>query len=380
MKSIYLDYNSTCPISPKALQAMNQALCDSPLNPSSIHSFGRNAQHLLEQARSLILQNLSARQNYNLLFVGSGSEANNLVLKNFEQEEILISSIEHLSIFAYAAGSSNIKLIQVNQNGYLNLEHLEKLLQLSKTKKTLVSVMLANNETGVLQDMEQIIKLCRNNGAFIHSDLSQVPGKHECALDELDLDFATISSHKFAGPVGIAALLYKKNLHLAAQILGGGQERGMRSGTENVAGAVAMASALAEAQENLSQKIAYILGLRQFLENSIKAFAPNAQVVHQFSNRLCNTSMLIMPGVSAKLQLIGFDLKGIALSSGSACSSGKVANSHVLQACGLNRFLSDCAIRVSLSNKTTKEEVSKFCQVWREIFLKNTNNNIQCAI
>ena len=369
---IYLDYNSSWPLSHKALSVMSDAANLMPLNPSSTHWFGRGAKYKLEQARESIVASLGAQKNYDLLFTSSGSEANNLVLKNFYQEQIFISAIEHLSIYNHSKYNPQLKVIKVTPDGYIDLQHLQDLLQSSNGQKKLISIIFANNETGVIQDLAPIIDLAKQHEALVHSDFSQVVGKYNCDLDSSDLDFITISSHKFGGPVGIAGLFYKKGLHLVPQVIGGGQEKGLRSGTQNVLSATAMASAMPD-QDQLVSNIAHMEKLRNSLEDRLKSFYPALRIANASSKRLCNTSMIIMPGVASQMQLISFDLKDIAISSGSACSSGKIGPSHVLEACGYSRQDSACAIRVSLGASTTEQEIETFCQVWHEIFLNNLN-------
>ena len=325
---IYLDHNSTTPLSLRAKEAM-LGFGQNPLNPSSIHGFGRDAKFMLEEARNSILESFGACENYNLLFTSSGSEANNLVLKNFYTKEILISAIEHLSIYAHKKYHPTIKIINVDCHGQLDLDHLENMLQKAEPG-ALISVMYVNNETGVIQDLDNIIKIARKFSALVHSDFSQVPGKMSFKLAQYDLDFVTISGHKFGGPLGCAGLFYKKNLQLAPEIIGGGQEKGLRSGTENVFGAVGMAAAALEL--NNLERIAYIKNLRNKLEQNIMSYCLDVQIVSKDAARVGNTSMIIMPNVQSQSQLVQFDLKGFAVSSGSACSSGKVETSYVLQA------------------------------------------------
>lgn len=368
---IYFDHNSTTPLSENAKLAMFEVIGLEPINPSSIHSYGRKAKMLLEDGRSKILTNFNAAKKYHLLFTSSGTEANNLVLKNFYQEQIFISSIEHVSVYEHAKYCPNIKIIKVDADGKLDLNNLRELLKGAGKSRVLVSVMYANNETGVLQDVAEIATLAKEYGALTHSDFSQVPGKLQFNLDDLDLDFITISAHKFGGPIGIAGLFYKKSIHLMAQVIGGGQEKGIRSGTENVAGVVGMLAA--SYNHEVQEYIDHVRPLRDLLEQKIKNIYPAVKIVSQKVARLCNTSMIVMPDVSSQLQIVSFDLKGVAVSSGAACSSGKVGISHVLKALGYTESDSSCALRVSLGRTNTKKEVDFFCQVWQDLFQNNLN-------
>jgi cysteine desulfurase len=351
---------------------MLEAISLGPLNPSSIHQFGAKAKNLLESARADVLKACAAAKNYNLLFTCSGTEANGLLLHNFYDQQLIISSIEHASIYQHSWHNNAIQLLHVDSQGLVCLEHLRQLLQGAKGgSRILVSVIGANNETGVLQDLEQIVLLAKEYGALVHSDLSQMVGKVALNLDQMPLDFATISAHKFGGGVGAGGLFWRKNLNLQAQVIGGGQEKGLRAGTQNVPSIVAMAAALQNIEESIAAgpKIA---AMRDQLEWQIAKYCQEVQIASVKAARLPNTSMIIMPGVEGQLQLMYFDLKGFAVSNGAACSSGKVEPSHVLKAMGFNEQDAQSAVRVSLASSNTAAEVAQFCQVWQEIYNHKT--------
>jgi cysteine desulfurase len=362
---IYLDYNATVPPIVDALRAMNDVI-SLPFNASATHALGRKAKLYKDNAKQQILDflNLSVK-NYKIVFTSSGTEANNLVIKNFYQENIIISAIEHLSIFEHAKNHDSIKVAKVLSTGIIDLEDLDFLLA-SATGKILVSVMIANNETGVIQPIAEIAKLCKKYKAFIHSDCSQLPGKIDIDLSELDLDFITLSGHKLGATVGIGALIMKSDHHLKAQNLGGGQEYGMRSGTENIPAIVAMGVA-ASLIERHNNKIA-IKNLRDKLEYEILKILPPQNIVGYGEQRLINTSMISMPNVQSATQLIHFDMSGVALSRGAACSSGKVKKSHVLHAMHYPSNMAENVIRVSLGAETQEEEIVKFIEVWCKIY------------
>jgi cysteine desulfurase len=368
---VYLDNNSTTILCDSAYDAMYDLAKTMPFNPSSVHSFGRKAKYVLEEARKTVLDNFNASERYDLVFTSSGSESNNLVLKNFYNEKIFISAIEHLSVYQHTKYHQNIGVIRVDREGLVDLQHLESLLQNSVGNKVLVSIIYANNETGVLQDFEQIIPIVKKYGALIHSDFSQAPGKLECDLDKYDLDFVTISAHKFGGPVGVAGLFYNKAHHLIPEIIGGGQERGVRSGTENVIGAVGMAAAVSQVNKDLPGAINYVKMLRDTLESKIKDFYGKVKIASYNTDRLCNTSMIMMPNVESQLQIIQFDMNGFAVSAGSACSSGKIGLSHVLSAMKYDEQDAACAIRISLNKNNTINDVSSFVELWQAIFEKH---------
>jgi len=361
---IYLDHNSTTFLNQKALEAVKLYADHLALNPSSVHQYGREARALFEEARYSIINSLNA-SNYNLVFTSSGTESNNLVLKNFYQDQIFISSIEHLSVHEHIKYNANISFIPVNNQGLLDLEILEQVLKNKSSSRVLVSVIYANNETGAIQDLSNIIKIVKEHDALIHSDFSQAVGKMPVNLNNYDFDFATISGHKFGAMVGIGGLFYKKSHHLVPDMIGGGQEKGLRSGTQNVLGAISMATALSDAIFDLQEE--YIQDLRDTLEQKILGFCPEVQIASNKALRLPNTSMIIMPGRQSQKQVVYFDLNGFAVSAGSACSSGKITSSRVLEAMNYGAN-SACGIRVSLARSNTMDEIESFANSWNSLF------------
>jgi cysteine desulfurase len=279
-----------------------------------VHGFGREARKRLEEARASLLAAVKG-EGYRLVFTASGTEANNLALKGLAGYTVLVSAIEHLSVLKSAEGAV---IIPVDRNGVVDLAALKLLLEGVEGPK-LVSVMLAGNETGLLQPVAEIVALAHSYGALVHSDAVQLLGKVPLDVGSLGLDMVTISAHKCGGPHGIGALIIRKNLPLAAIIHGGGQELGFRAGTENLAGAVGFAAAVPDATWMVREQ-QRLRGLQEQLEN---ALADQALVFGGGAERLAGTCSLAMPGVPSETQLIHFDLEGIALSSGSACSSGR---------------------------------------------------------
>ncbi|AVP87448.1 hypothetical protein phytr_5010 [Candidatus Phycorickettsia trachydisci] len=361
---IYLDHNSTTFLNQKVLEALKPYADSLPLNPSSVHQYGREARALFEEARFGVINSLNA-SNYNLVFTSSGTEGNNLVLKNFYQDQIIISAIEHLSVYEHIKYNDNISLIPINDQGLVDLEALEQALKNRKNSRALVSIIYANNETGVIQNLTEIIKIVRDYEALIHSDFSQAVGKMHVNLNNYDLDFVTISGHKFGSMVGIGGLFYKKSHHLIPDMIGGGQEKGMRSGTQNVLGALSMAIALEDAILDLKEE--YIQDLRDTLEQKILDFDPEVQIASNKALRLPNTSMIIMPGCQSQKQIVYFDLNGFAVSAGSACSSGKITSSRVLEAMNYG-VDSACGIRVSLAKTNTMDEIENFAHSWNKLY------------
>lgn len=368
---IYLDHNSTTNILDSARESLIAALND-PLNPSAVHGLGRTGKSIMEKSRrqvaSLVGANGEAR-DYNVIFTSSGTEANNLIIHNFNSDdaEIFISATEHASILARVKYQSNIKVVAVDRQGLLDMEHLRFLLAESKAPKKLVSVIFAHNETGVIQNIGQIVQIARNYGASIHSDVVQAVGRIPVEMKELDLDFATVSGHKIGGGVGGAALICKGSYHILPHIIGGGQERGARSGTENTAAIAAFGAAASAAKSEQHSRFIKLQNLLEYLENCLAKNFPQVQIVGKEVNRLPNTCMLIVPGKKAETQLIAFDLHKIALSSGSACSSGKIGSSEALKAMGYSDEDRQSAIRISLGVSNSKEDIDKFLSVFAQI-------------
>ncbi len=368
---IYLDHNATTHIIDEVKFIVNEHF-DQLLNPSSIHSFGRNSRKLLEDARAQIASSLGLRLgkgNYKIIFTSGGTEVNNLVVNNFRDGVVLYSAAEHASIIEPAKNLPSSFEINVNKNGVVDLDSLEKLLVLHHGKKILVSVIAANNETGVIQQVKKVVAISRKYGAFVHTDAVQAIGKIGFDIKELDVDYVTISAHKIGGLVGFGALVTKDNITLIPQLLGGGQERSERAGTENVLGAIGFAKALEQAILDQNEYYNNIINLRNKLEDEIEKIAQGA-IICRSSDRIPNTSLISLKGASSDQQIIEFDFAGIAVSKGSACSSGKVKNSHVLKAMGYDDEIINSVIRVSLGNGNTIEDVEKFISVWKEIYKK----------
>lgn len=368
MTAIYLDNNATRKIYKEVIEAMKETY-SVPLNASSIHSFGRNAKRLLEQSRSKISQFLHA-DNYNVIFTSSGTESNNQVIRGFSDYKKLISSIEHPSLYRAA---DDIYKIPVDNNGIVNLLALKKLL-VGGPKKTLVSVMHANNETGIIQPVVEIAKICKENGILFHTDAVQTFGKVNFKIDDLSPDFMTISAHKIGGPQGAAALLVRKNFAPFPFLKGGGQEFGFRAGSENIPAIVGFAKAVEITQDKMNQ-LSQIGILRDYMENKLKQICPEIVIIGEDALRIVNTSCIIMPNVANDVQLVHFDLKNIAVSSGAACSSGKVEASYVLQAMNVPQDKVKNAIRVSLSLDNNYKEIDNFIEAWQELYLRNKDSN-----
>lgn len=368
---IYLDHNATTSIDPRVKEYIIR-LMDKELNPSSSHSSGRFAKNIIEQARSQLAAalgiSLSSRE-YDITFTSSGTESNNLIMKNFYDGDIFISAIEHLSIYNHIKHAANIKVIRVDKQGLVDFEHLEELLKQSTTSKKLVSIIMANNESGVIQDITVISEIAKKYNAKFHSDLVQSFGKIPVNIKELGLDFATISGHKIGAGQGAAALISNYNFPLVPIIIGGGQEKNLRSGTENVLAIAGLGLAAELVTKDISGKCLKIRNLQEVLEKKLKRY-PNVNIISENAARLPNTILFTVPNTDAQVKLIGFDLRNICVSSGSACSSGKISKSHVLTNMGVGEEEVKSSIRVSLSSANTVNDIEAFIEAFEEVYTR----------
>jgi cysteine desulfurase len=365
---IYLDHNSTTNLNPRVIENISR-FTNVALNPSSIHSDGRNARKILEESREIIAESVGAklgRGEYKLIFTSGATEANNLIINNFQDKVVLYSSIEHLSVYEPAKLIKNSYQINCTNEGLVDLVNLEELLQKHQGQKILVSIMAANNETGVIQPIKIISNLCKKYNAFLHVDAVQALGKIEFDISDLDLDFVTLSAHKIGGIAGVGALILRDDFQIKPTIVGGGQEKSERSGTENVIGAQLFAIAAKYSKENLKHYVNHTKKLRDQIEIEIEK-EEKAKILCKNSPRLPNTSIISMDGISSDIQLIRFDNKNIAVSNGSACSSGKVKDSHVLSSMGINEDVRKTVIRISLGINNTHEDAIKFVEAWKLI-------------
>lgn len=352
----YLDHNATSPLRPEAKAAMLAAM-ELAGNASSVHAEGRAARKVMDDARDAVANAVGVIAPM-VIFTGSGTEANNLALKGAPIERIIISSIEHPAVIEAAkACGKPVRVIPVTAHGVLDLGALEDALH---GPKALVSVMLANNETGVIQPIRDVVAMAQGFGALVHTDAVQALGKIPVNFGLLGVDMMTLSAHKLGGPIGAGALIVRDGLALEPLIHGGGQELRRRAGTENLA---AIAGFGAIAAKNMNA----VKALRDELESSLEG----AVIFGAGADRLPNTTCFAIPGMNAETLLMTFDLEGIALSSGSACSSGKVAKSHVLAAMGVAPEISKGVIRVSLGWDTASGHIDHFIAAWRKILARH---------
>jgi cysteine desulfurase len=367
---VYLDWNATTPLRPEARQAMADAW-ELSGNPSSVHTEGRKARRLVEDARAAIAEAVGARAQ-DIVFSSGGTEANALALTpglrraaGLPVQRLVVSAIEHPSVLSggrFAAKA--IKTINVTPSGIVDLDHLRSLLY---APPALVSVMLANNETGAIQPVIDVAEIVHAAGGVLHVDAIQAFGKIPFTLDELGADLLTLSAHKIGGPKGVGALVVADGVQgLEPLLRGGGQELGRRAGTENVPGISAFGAATRAAMAALPDEAALLRALRDRLEVGLEE-TPRMIVFSDEVWRLPNTVLFTVPGLKAETAVIAFDLAGIAVSSGSACSSGKVQPSHVLAAMGMGRELAQGAVRVSLGWSTSEADIHLFLKAWRKL-------------
>lgn len=354
---VYLDWAATAPVREEAIAAVAEALRETG-NPSSVHAFGRRARARLEAARRT-LATFFAVEPEAVVFTSGGTEANQLALHQAEGP-IAVAVIEHASILE--AVPEAIRL-PVTREGILDLEAAERLLATHRPAS--VACQLANNETGAIQPVAELARLARAVGARVHVDAVQGAGKLPCTPEALGADTVAVSAHKLGGPAGIGALLLRPGQALRPRQPGGGQEGGRRAGTPNLAGAVGFAAAL-----ELLPAVDWgrVAALRARLENALRAIAPELVVVAATAPRLATIACLLTPGLSAETQLAALDLDGIAVGAGAACSSGKLAPSHVLIAMGFSEPEARSAIRVSLGWSTSEAEIDRFLGSWEALY------------
>jgi cysteine desulfurase len=359
-KIIYFDYNATAPILPQVKEAIIAAL-DLVGNASSVHRLGRQCRAEVEVTRKKIAFAVDASPK-EITFTGGGTEGNHLVLSglNLPKENIYSSAIEHASIYKNILPNN---LIPVDENGQINLDVLKNYFNRSNPPK-LVSVALANSETGSVQhNLKELIRLCHDYNCLVHTDAVQAFGKIPISFSDLNVDLMTVSAHKIGGPKGVGALISKSNIMLKPSLLGGGQERGVRSGTENFPGIVGLGVA-AEFATQIDWTTVHSLLIN--LTQQLVQFNPYVRMNSTLDD-LPNTLNFSTPGYNKDTQVIHFDLNGIALSAGAACSSGKVEQSHVLKAMNLDDRYINSAIRLSLAPTATMEDITQFINVWKNM-------------
>ncbi|MCI9844943.1 cysteine desulfurase family protein [Flavobacterium pectinovorum] len=364
MKKVYLDNASTTAIRPEVVQEMIKIMNDDFGNPSSTHSFGRNAKTIIELSRKNIAKHLNCSAQ-EIIFTSGGTEANNWILRSAVEdlkiERIITSKIEHHAVlYTVLALQSDyniqIDYVNINRDGSVDLTHLSNLL--SNEKKTIVSLMHVNNETGTILDTDRVGIICKQYNAFFHSDTVQSVGKTEIDLQKTAVDFIVASAHKFHGPKGVGFAFVRKNSGLQPLLFGGEQEKGLRAGTEAVHQIAGMAKALSISYENLEKEREYISDLKKYLINELEIHFPDFRIVGKKED-FYNIINIVLPFSQDKTSMLLFslDMKGIAVSRGSACQSGSIKPSHVLKEMLSETDLKLPNLRISFSHYNTKEDV-----------------------
>ncbi len=358
----YLDHNATTPLKPAVVEVM-QALLAAPGNASAAHKAGRAARATIEQARDRIAKLVNAGPQAVIVFTSGASEANNLAVRGAACERVLAAAVEHPSVLQARDG---IEIIPVLPNGVTDLAALDRMLE-GNTAQTLISVMLVNNETGVIQPLDRVMEIAKKRGALVHCDAVQAVGRIPVDIQKLGVDYMTLSSHKIGGPQGAGALVMANCVSVTPQIAGGGQEKNMRAGTENVPAIAGfgLAAQLAVADRERYQKLAV---LRDDVETELKKIAPAVIVFGRDAPRVANTLMFAAPGLAADMQMIALDLAGVCVSNGSACGSGTVKASRVLKAMGVADDIASCALRVSFGWNSTQADADMFLKKWAELY------------
>jgi cysteine desulfurase len=368
---VYLDWNATTPLRPEARAAM-LAAWDLIGNPSSVHAEGREARRLVEDARAALAAAVGGVPR-NVIFTSTGTEANALALSpglrgpsGGPVERLLVSAVEHASVLAGGRfAADRISQIRVTRSGVIDLGDLEA--QLRDGPPALVSIMAANNETGALQPVADAARIVHGGGGLLHVDAIQALGKIAFNINGVGADLATFSAHKIGGPKGVGALVVTEGLTGLEPVLrGGGQEHSRRAGTENVAGIAGFGAAVKAVLQTLPEDAEQMATLRNRLENGIRSIA-GGTVFSDEVERLPNTVLFTAPGLKAETAVIGFDLEGVAVSSGSACSSGKVQPSHVLSAMGYDTAVAQGAVRLSLGWSTEPADINRALEAWRKL-------------
>ena len=371
VKPVYLDYNATVPPLKEVKNSLIDCMDIGPINPSSIHYYGRKGKIIIDMAKSNIGELINANKN-NIIFTGSATEAINLLFSNFKT--IIVSSIEHLAVLS---SSKSKHIIPVNHNGIVDLNFLELYLKkiAKNNKQLLVSVMWVNNETGVIQPIKKVIEIAKKYKCLVHCDAAQALCKTNINFDEIGLDFLTLSGHKIGAPSGVGALVYNDKINLKPQILGGGQEKGMRAGTENILGIRGFGEA-AKLMINLQENnCTQVKSLRDYLQKKIKKISPETVIFGEKVNRVANTLLMANPNISGDLALMRLDLESFLVSSGSACSSGKISKSHVVSAMGYGNLCSN-SVRISFppndailksESLITTKELDRLASCWSNL-------------
>jgi len=368
MNLTYLDNNATTQVASEVIEAMLPALRETFGNPSSTHQVGQRAAFLVAQARELVASCINAQPD-EIVFTSGGTESDNLAIRGLlrtvpDKNHLIISCIEHEAVMRVAEALEQqgyeVTYLSVSPDGQLDLEELRRSL---RDNTALVSVMLSNNETGIIFPLQQIAQLCHENGTVLHTDAVQGLGKIRIDVKQMDVDMLSLSAHKFHGPKGVGALYVRKGLLLESEILGGNQERGLRASTENVPGIVGLGAAAGLVDECLKEMNSKVRQLRDRMEQGISDSIPRIRIIGKNSPRVPNTSNIIFEGLNSEKILIGLSEEGICASGGSACHSGALKPSRVLLQMGIESDLASRAIRLSLSRYNSQKDIDHLLKV-----------------
>ena len=373
---IYLDNAATTPMDQEVIDAIIPIMQNNFGNPSSVHSFGRSSRAIIEKARKKVAAYINAAPS-EIVFTGGGTEADNLVIRGAVDDlgvtHIITSKIEHHAVIdtsEIVGAKHNIKVsfVSFDEKGYVDIASLERLLEENKDKKTLVSLMHANNEISNKLPLKRVIDICKSYGVYFHSDTVQTMCHYKFDVRELGIDFLTCSAHKFHGPKGIGFLYINENIQLKPIITGGAQERNVRAGTENIMGIVGLTKAMEVAYRDLDAHQTHIQGLKNYMIEQLEEIIPDVR----FNGDPKGDSLYTVLNVQFpnsdmdEMLLYNFDIEGIAVSGGSACSSGSNIGSHVLKNIGCD--MTKPALRFSFSKYNTKEELDYTLNVIKELF------------
>lgn len=376
MKKIYMDHNATTPIHPDVIKAMMPYFENVFGNPSSIHEFGQEARKALEESREKVARLLGALPE-EIVFTGSGTEADNLAIKGicFANESrgkhIITSSIEHHAVLNTCKYMEKmgfkVTYLSVDKHGIVNPEDVAKAI----TKETIfISIMGANNETGTIEPIEEIGRIAKEKDVYLHTDAVQLAGKTPINAGKMGANLLSISAHKFYGPKGIGLLYIRKGTRLQPQIYGGHHEKNRRAGTENVSGIVGLAYALEIAVQTMGKESVRLSRLRDMLYNGISEKIDRVHLMGHPASRVSNTLNVCFEWIEGESIILNLDLKGIGVSSGSACTSGSLEPSHVLKAMGVDAALAQSSVRFSLGMMNTEEDINYIIEVLPAIVKK----------
>ena len=373
MKLVYLDNAASTKISARVVEKMMESYSENYGNPSSTHKLGQKARAAIEKTRNVIAGYLGA-EGKEIIFTSGGAEGNNLVIRgalnayDYKGKHIITSKIEHSSVLKTCQQLERegyeVTYIDVDENGVVNLEQLKNSI---RKDTVIVSIMYANNETGVKQPIEEIGKILKNTGIMFHTDAVQSMCKEVIFPKDLNINALTVASHKFYGPKGVGFVYLDKNFLIEKEIWGGSQERNRRAGTENVQGILGMGTAIEEAYENIHEIEAREEKIQEYLEKRIKNEIENIKINGEKSPRLKTITNLYIKGCDIQTLLIALDLRGICVSGGSACMSGAHEDSYVLREMGLNSEELGSSFRISIGKDTTIEEIDYFVENLKEI-------------